>query len=645
MGIIVFCLGWLALGLGVLTAPARAESVPITILHTNDLHSHYKPDKGYFGLGGITRLSTAIRRVRDSVPNTLLLDGGDWSEGSIYYTLDAGRTSLEILDTLGYDAAVMGNHDWLNGPDHLLKLLKQAQTSTALLGANLDFSKYQKGAEIDRFILPYKVFKRGGLKIAVIGLVTYELIYDKWFAPVEIKEPFALCRKLAAQLKKEADLVVVISHNGLSTNQLVAGMANVDVVVHAHDHMKLPRPIVVDRNGKQSYIVEAHQWGYYLGRLDLSVDTATKKVTMRDYELIQIDQTVPEDPALVALVDNYDLQLDQKYGREFFTESIGDLRIDLRRDSRESLYGNLLADAYREHTGADIAMEQVLLTSGELHAGPLVRVDIFNALSAIFNVTTGKAWTLKTMRMTGETLSWVMNLIVSLQNALPRGLVSASGLYAVYDPVMASQIRVLEGDTRKALKYLEIGGKPVDPVKSYLVALPHGLVEALDFLESMGNKIDRTDVKDTGVEDWVILTEYLRRHAPLDSSAVPRGRRIAVLQSDLALYSDDVVVTRAGTRVEASVRIRNLGTTASSARQLRFTYDKTPRYIVDDPNPAAPAALFAVPAVNPGDSVAIRAAVDLVEEMKTERVPLYLTLTEALDDPNKTNDGTWIMAK
>src|SRR3954447_317733 len=100
-----------------LGASAAPNTVPLTLIHTNDLHSHFRPDRGPLGLGGMARLKTAVDRIRRQAKNALFLDGGDWSEGNIYYYDGGGVQSVKMMDQLGIDVAVVGNHDWLNGPD------------------------------------------------------------------------------------------------------------------------------------------------------------------------------------------------------------------------------------------------------------------------------------------------------------------------------------------------------------------------------------------------------------------------------------------------------------------------------------------------------------------------------------------------
>lgn len=612
----------------------QAAEIPLTIIHTNDIHSHFKPDKGPFGLGGIGRIATTVRRIRASVANSLLLDGGDWSEGQIYYNLDAGRTAIEMMNTLGYDAAVIGNHDWLNGPDQLLKLFNQVRPQFPILGSNLDFSKYERGAELSQRIVPYKILNVGALKVAVIGVVTYELIYDRWFAPIEIRDPFGMTRKLAQKLKKEADLVVLISHNGLSTNKLLASLPGVDVVIHAHDHAKLPRPLVVERGGKSAILVEAEKWGAFVGRLDLVVDTQTKKYTVANYDLIQMDDSIPEDPSVMSLVANYDRELEQKYG-DIFHDHLADSTIDVRREGPENLFTNLLTDAYREYTGADVSFEQTSLTSGELQKGPIHTVDLYNALTAIWNPMTGKAWTLKTARITGETLSWIMNLILGASSVTPAGMVGVSGIHAIYDPAVLKDTHI---------RQIEIGGKPIEMKRQYLVAMPEGINQAIDFMEErLGNKIERLDFRDTGVEDWKVLRQYVARHSPIDSNTIGRGGRITVLQSDLGLYHDEISTSRRGGQVFAKVTVRNFGSARSVERTISVGFDKTPESAVNFPNPSDARVSFAIPPIAPGDKAVVSVALTLPLEYSKKRMPIYFWLNADRSDPNKFNDGTWLM--
>lgn len=672
------------------------KPIEFTIIHTNDLHSHFRPDKGPFGLGGIARIATTIKKIRKETPYSILVDGGDWSEGSIYYNLDAGRTSIEMLDKLGYNAVVLGNHDWLNGPEQLLHLLDLVKPKFKLVSANLEIEEpdpslphtaqelssisasrlllknyfhHDNTAESysDRF--GAQIFEIGPegqpkVKVGVIGLTTYSLIYDKYGRPLSITEPYFIARKIAAELKPKVDLVIVISHNNLdgfpASNRLIAGLPNVDIVIHAHDHLKLQKPIVVNphknnANQKTSYIVETGAFGHYVGRMDLLIDQKTKKWRLKDYKLIQQDSNIADDPQILELVNKYDKELEEQYGK-IFDDHIADTKIDITKESDESSIGNLVADAYREFTQADVAFEHVTLTSGELYTGPIQSVDVYNALTPIFTMYKNgaswkKSWTLKTMRMTAQTLDWLMNLIVQVGGALPKGLPSISGMKVVYDaPSVPNKLAVFDS-TRRPLKELWINGKLNSPTEdqSYLIALSEGIRDTFEFLEDqLGNQIDRSDFKDTGIEDWRVVSEYLKKHSPIVSSTIPRGR-FQTLQPDLAIYRDDIQVLRKDCHLEIQAFVRNLGTLASEQRTLTVSYDSTPKDTTDDPNlspPKATVPVGPVPGVGSGANVEIVSlAFDLPIDLCAIPLPLYFKLSDSAQDPNKGNDGTWLLLR
>jgi 5'-nucleotidase len=176
----------------------------LTIFHTNDLHSHFRPNPQPPFLGGVARLKTLVQRLRREHPHSLLIDGGDWAEGHVYYLADAGAASIQIMEEIGYDAAVVGNHDWMNGPDQLLNALQVANERVKYVSANLDFDDYSRKRELMEKVLPYSIHEVNGIRVGVIGLSTFELIYDQYFQPVKITEPFLRTRRLAARLKKGA---------------------------------------------------------------------------------------------------------------------------------------------------------------------------------------------------------------------------------------------------------------------------------------------------------------------------------------------------------------------------------------------------------------------------------------------------------
>jgi 5'-nucleotidase/UDP-sugar diphosphatase len=447
--------------------PARAgwaaivAPVSLTLLHTNDLHSHLRPEKSSLGLGGIARLKTAIDRLRSQATNSLLLDGGDWSEGNIYYTQGAGAATLQLMDHLGYDVAVVGNHDWLNGPDILVEAYRKSQTRMQLVGANLTLETYPRRDEFKKAVPPFVIRNIGGVKVAIIGLVTYEMIYDRFFTPVKISFPAGIAKDLSHRLKAIglADVVIAISHNSVKQNAKMLEYApELDFIVGAHDHKKLSQPLLVRRqNAPDAWVVEAGKWGEYLGRMELKLlplavarAQGVPVVRLEHYELVQMDASIPEDPETVARVDALDKAIEGQFG-PIFHDHVADNEVEIDRDGPDPLMGDLATDAFRKRVGADIALHQVSMISNSLHPGELRSVDVFNAMPQVWDPTTQKTWTLKTFRMKGSTLKWLLSMmfsgkIMSGTEYFDSSIVSVSGLSFVLnggppinsDPALAS---------------------------------------------------------------------------------------------------------------------------------------------------------------------------------------------------------------
>jgi 2',3'-cyclic-nucleotide 2'-phosphodiesterase (5'-nucleotidase family) len=627
----------------------RAETVPLTLLHLNDLHSHYKPEKRT-GLGGIARLKTLIDRHRAENVNTLLLDGGDWSEGNLYYALDFGRTSIEIFNAFSFDATVVGNHDWLNGPSELLNLLKTNQLKTSLLATNLEFDEYKKispteSDELQKWIQPSTIIQKGPLKIGLLGVTTFEGIYDKFFKPVKINLKLSAIRQEIAKLRKKADLVVLISHNGLSMNLALAQLEGVDIIVMAHDHKKYDKPVEVSRKGKKVYLVEAECWGKYLGKMDLSFDTEKKNWSLKKYELIQVDETIPESKEIEILVSNYDRQIKNSLDSDLFLK-YGEIQEPLIHDQSENNFGNFIAHAYKDFTQADIAMEHESFASDYLYKGEVFGVDLFNAQPAIYSTKTKKAWTLKTVKISGKGLKQFLNLSMSVLSLVQGTSFSVAGLRVVYDPLRVGSLIPLAD--RSPMKKIEVNGKNLDENKYYSMAVSQGVLEIFEFLGG-AEKLFYKDLKDTQVENWKITGAYLRKLSPLKPSDIQRGNRLSVLQSDLALYNDKVSVeSKEKNLVRLKVEVLNLGNTTSAKTSLSVWQDKTPQYYGDDPNLSQQFIQTEVEGIEPGKSKVVYLNLqlnDLASALNIKRIPLYFILRDdkSLDPVRSNNELKYVL--
>ena len=582
----IFC----ATALLVINGTAWADPVAVTLLHTNDLHSHFRPELDVLGLGGIARIKTAVDRVRSATPNTLLLDGGDWSEGNIYYNLGAGVETLRMMDHVGYDVVVVGNHDWLNGPDVLLNALQTAKPSFQIVAANIAVDKYPRAAEFQKLVTPYVIRKVGGVKIAFIGLVTYEFIYDSFFEPVKIQSPLALIKKLAATLKPQVDAIVVISHNQISLNQQLLGTCpDVDLVIGAHDHVQLNKPVFQVRPGHKnpSFIVETGAYGKYLGRVDLKITPRAEAtaagvdtVDLVNYSLTQMDSRIPENPDTLDRLDDLEDSLEEHYG-PIFHDHVADSEVEATRSGVESLMGDLVTDAYKGATGADIALDQNNFIYGEFHRGPLRTVDVYNAIPAIHSPVTDKSWTLHTVPLTGKTIKWLLDLLLQFQGQMHSNLVDAAGLQIVYLTNSANSANPANSSSptsfmmglgssssssiASSLAAILVNGQPLDEARTYSTAIGGGILEAFKFVNSyFPNTIPMDQVVDTGVEDWRVVLNYIHAMTTLTRDKIQFGDRVQSQSADLGVMSDDITLdpieqTSKGLHATAHVRITNYG--------------------------------------------------------------------------------------
>lgn len=250
----------------------------LVILHSNDTHSQIEPQTvgENKGLGGYERRENYIEKVRKEYPNVLLMDAGDYSQGTPYFTLFKGDVEIELMNALGYDVATIGNHEFDNGTAELARRVKMA--SFPIVCANYDFT----GTALEGVIKPYTVIEKGGLKIGVIGVLTdiMSLVSPKNVKGIKYIEPYNVVNKLASKLKKKekCDLVILLTHLGFdggskhapSDDMVAAQSKDIDIIIGGHSHTYITeKKLVPNKNGKDVVIVTANEKGNYVGKLDL----------------------------------------------------------------------------------------------------------------------------------------------------------------------------------------------------------------------------------------------------------------------------------------------------------------------------------------------------------------------------------------
>lgn len=261
----------------------KKKHTKITILHTNDVHSHIEPfpdnDPKYPGLGGAARRASLIKAIRNEEENVLLLDAGDVFQGTPYFNMYEGEIDFKLMSLMQYDAATIGNHDFDNGIDGLNRMLPHAKFP--FVNSNYDFSDTILAGKIK----PYHIFIKDNVKIGVfgIGVELDGLVDKKMYKNTKYTDPVKSANKTADLLKneKKCDLIICLSHLGyeyksdkISDLNLAAQTNNIDLIIGGHTHTFLDNPKVIrDLSNKKTLITQVGWAGINLGRLDFYVHT------------------------------------------------------------------------------------------------------------------------------------------------------------------------------------------------------------------------------------------------------------------------------------------------------------------------------------------------------------------------------------
>ena len=255
---------------------AKNNDIKISILHTNDMHSHIHPFKSgrNKGLGGVSERASIIKKIRKQEEHVLLLDAGDIFQGTPYFNFYGGELEFKVMSEMKYDAATLGNHDFDNGLAGLKKQLPHA--SFPFLIANYDF----KNTILKDSFQPYKIFKKGKIKIGVfgIGIELNGLVPKDLYGDTIYKDPIQTTNYYAQLLKEKekCNLVVCLSHLGLkyksekiSDLKLAQRTKNVDLIIGGHTHTFLKEPITVLNTENKNVLINQVGWGgINIGKID-----------------------------------------------------------------------------------------------------------------------------------------------------------------------------------------------------------------------------------------------------------------------------------------------------------------------------------------------------------------------------------------
>ncbi|HOW84511.1 MAG TPA: bifunctional metallophosphatase/5'-nucleotidase [Candidatus Aminicenantes bacterium] len=370
---------------------APAQPLQITLLHVNDTHSHLEPwgpkDPSLNGtLGGLAKAATLVTEAKALDPNAIFVLAGDFTEGDLFFNEYLGVPELQMLQSLGLDALVLGNHDLRFGPGSLATVLQNAWPGggVPILGTNLEIPA-------DNPLLPWVsstlVKEVNGVKVGLFGLTVPDGAMANP-APVVILSDLPAVAQAAVETLRGggARVVICVSHFGMDAARGLAGsVPGIDVIVNGHDNAVLKQPEPVLRpDGGTTLIVSAGNFYRWVGRLRLSVSGG--QVGLAGYDLLSADAMTPPAPAFQAPIESLKAGIAAIYGDVYhqalaWTQHEIGMDWNLRCARRDTPLGDLFTDAYRAWTDTDIAIEPFAYMGDPLPKGWIVGADVFRAMS------------------------------------------------------------------------------------------------------------------------------------------------------------------------------------------------------------------------------------------------------------------------
>lgn len=541
-----------------LSAFASDSADEVTVLFTHDLHSHFLPytDENGNEIGGYARLMSVIKAQKEKYPDAILVDGGDFSMGSLFQTAyTTSALELRLMGAMGYDVTTLGNHEFDYLPEGLIAMLDAAVMSGDSLPeiVNTNYLPPKKGetgyseevwASFDGYgIKEYTVIERGDLQYVVFGIFGEDSHACAPNSGMIFADPIASAQITVDKAKKECfdkygkyPVVICLSHSGTEDGKgedynLAKNVNGIDVIVSAHTHTTLSEPINV--NG--TYIVSAGNYGDYLGVVRLK--NSKNGYVITDYELIAVDDTVEEDKNIAALIESYKKAVEKNYlssyGVSFDQVLVNnpyefESTSDIKSTSHETPVCNIFSDSYKwaveKATGknVDVALTAAGVVRESLPTGDITVSDVFNAAS----LGVGTEGELIKVYVTGKDLMNALEVDASVQPLMSSAQLYFSGVeYSfntnrmIFNKVDYAMLRRDDGSLEK-----------IDPEKMYSVVTGMYAGQMLGSVESTsmglltitprdekGNPItpDKLvnfvvkDENDIPVKEWFAISSYL----------------------------------------------------------------------------------------------------------------------------------------
>jgi 5'-nucleotidase/UDP-sugar diphosphatase len=425
-----------------------AETVKITVIHTNDTHSRLIGTNTEIGFA---KIATLIKEAKEANPNTLVLDAGDTLHGMPIVNISKGENAIKVLEAAGYDYMTLGNHDFNYGKERLFELRDMSQVG--MLSANI---VDENGEYI---FTPYVIEEVGDVKVGIYGLSTPDTVIltnPNNVVGLVFKDPIEVSKEMVEELEDKTDVIIALAHLGLDESSTLTSKAlaqeveGIDLIIDGHSHSMLEGGQLENN----TLIVQTKNYGQNLGYVDIEIlEGEVTGITARLLAAADTADVVP-DPDLQKIIEDIEAANAEVFNEVIATTGVylDGVRENVR--TKETNLGNLSADAARAATGADIAFVNGGGIREDIPVGDITKGKI----AAIFPFGN----TIEVKKITGADLKAMLEWSVSDYPAAKGAFLQVSGLEFTFDPAKEIGSKVVE---------ILVGGEAFDEAKEYTVAI------------------------------------------------------------------------------------------------------------------------------------------------------------------------------
>lgn len=478
----ILCIALTGLALGACSRNQGDDT--LVIIHTNDTHSHIDPETDN-DLGGVARRKVLFDSIREANANVLTVDAGDIVQGTLYFHLYKGEVEQEMINALGYDVQILGNHEFDNGMPALKKMLDKAETQ--LLATNYDLSK----SLLSGMFEPYMTRQIGRHKVGIfaLNLNPKGMVAEGNYDGVEYLPWKPVTERTVKELREKegCDYVIALTHIGYSGSdenpelfgdvQVAQQTTGIDLIIGGHSHTLLdPAVKVANLDGDSVTIVQTGKYGRNIGEITLNLNSG--KITEK---IIPVDSRLDSrrDPAIMARLEPYRAGIDSLYNRTV-----------ARLDYTRPLHGR---DEAMKNFAADFILERGAQLAGKPIDGAI-----------------GNKGGLRTTWNPGDISEGAAIDMMPFTNKIVVLEISGKDLRDAFDIMKARGGDAVSGITDPS---------QIDPKKTYRIATIDYLANGGDYMEPLTRGTRIAESRGLAYDD---LLEYFAEHPVLTPDTVQR---------------------------------------------------------------------------------------------------------------------------